>query len=501
MPPQLFGRPPGLFPRGRRGLRRPNEGPLENALRGASRRPWSAEARGQPACPAPARVSHPRRDGLRPPAPDEAAPPTNPSQAKRCARAAAGPRPPGNRRVTGRQGAHGASRVCVLEAAEPRGGGASEPAGPASGAQQRSPRLDPAGASRRRRRGNPGNRPRSAGAVEKVTSAPGASRPLPAARGEGLRWPGVPAPPHPALPLRTPRPAWRGDAGKGQLPPSPAAGRAGPRLTPSPSLPPPPRVPGEPLAGGPEPRRGREAESAAPLLHGLQSPGPAPHPPPRPRPVSLRLLPPGRGFGSYAVKRSQGGNEVSAASRPVRSPPRATARQRLRGPPRARRSPAGRTQVPPSPREARSSAGPPGAPHPHPHPRDLRCAASGALRAASARALLAVPVRGFETGDPRPAIKAETRGVLTLEGHTSQGPPSVTFSLETPSFTKVSMSSVDFSFWILSNPCELRAQVGFPGSALRHVPPSSLQMIPFRVFYRLAPLEGVTLFLFCSYFS
>lgn len=81
-----------------------------------------------------------------------------------------------NCRIVGRQRVHSGSLLPV-RAPQPPPQGRSSPASA----------WDPAGASSRRRRENPGNRPLAAGAVEKVTSAAEASHPLLAAGGEGLR--------------------------------------------------------------------------------------------------------------------------------------------------------------------------------------------------------------------------------------------------------------------------------------------------------------------------
>ena len=175
---------------------------------------------------------------------------------------------------------------------------------------------------------------------------------------------------------------------------------------------------------------------------GPEGPGGAwDQPPPDPGPGGFLCVssPVGRGLGSYAAKRSQGGNGGYVASRPVGSPPNATAQQLPAGTPtRPPRAPTGQRFPGPgaAPRAGAHPRSPPGSlrfwlspARPGrrrwlPHPPDLKCAAPRTHRAPSARALLALPVRGFETGHLCPAFKAEDLGVLTLAGHISQGSPS-----------------------------------------------------------------------------
>lgn len=204
-----------------------------------------------------------------------------------------------------------------------------------------------------------------------------------------------------------------------------------------------PDADGEAESGVRGPGRGRRP--AALLLHGREGPrgagrglGPAPTRP-RPRPVSLRLLPRWpwawisrrktesgrerrvRCFQTCGLTSQCDGQQLPAGT-PTR-PPRAPTGQRFPGPGAAPRAGA-HPRSPPGSLRFWLSPARPGRRRWRPHPPDLKCAAPRTHRAPSACALLALPVRGFETGHLCPAFKAEDLGVLTLAGHISQGSPS-----------------------------------------------------------------------------
>lgn len=426
-----------------------------------------------------------------------------------------------NCRIVGRQRVHSGSLLPV-RAPQPPPQGRSSPASA----------WDPAGASSRRRRENPGNRPLAAGAVEKVTSAAEASHPLLAAGGgrrgaSGGR--GVPAPPRrrlgPLPPLLCPSGPHSRAAGETRgrgLPPSlanPLSRDAQiPDSPPPPAKPPPPAEPPRGIlesfavgvlraAGEAETRArrpGRGRRPAAVFLHRLEGPETSsPGAPTRPRPVSWRLLSHWPRVwilcGKTAWMEGRLLLDLSAHLR-VQSPrscrwgvPHLLAIHRA-----GNRSRTGQ----PAP------GGPPAAPRP------AQASLPSTRNAASAPRTRVILLSPLSSGKPsvvmargRQAVAAPasarsqvgsagnapsvysralsrawcvssrpaTSSVLPSKWKISGPSPSqvtsprdrqVTFSLEkpvsvAPFFTKISMSSVDFSFWIISNPRELGAQIVF----------------------------------------